>query len=39
MVSRKLLSEETGVPIHLIEDPLSCVVPGAGKVPEHHNRV
>lgn len=30
----KLLSEETGIPIHLAEDPLSCVVLGTGKVLE-----
>ena len=30
----KLLREETGIPIHLAEDPLSCVVLGAGKVLE-----
>jgi rod shape-determining protein MreB len=30
----KLLSEETGMPIHLAEDPLSCVVLGTGKVLE-----
>lgn len=30
----KLLSEETGIPIHLAEDPLSCVAFGTGKVLE-----
>ncbi len=30
----KLLREETGIPIHLAEDPLSCVVLGAGKIME-----
>lgn len=30
----KLLREETGIPIHLAEDPLSCVVLGAGKLLE-----
>lgn len=30
----KLLSEETGIPIHLAEDPLSCVVLGTGKLLE-----
>jgi rod shape-determining protein MreB len=30
----RLLNEETGIPIHLAEDPLSCVVLGAGKVLE-----
>jgi rod shape-determining protein MreB len=30
----RLLSEETGIPIHLAEDPLSCVVLGTGKILE-----
>jgi len=30
----KLLSEDTGIPIHLAEDPLSCVALGTGKVLE-----
>ncbi len=30
----KLLSEETGIPIHLAEDPLSCVVLGTGRLLE-----
>lgn len=30
----KLLREETGIPIHLAEDPLSCVVLGTGKLLE-----
>jgi rod shape-determining protein MreB len=28
----KLLSEETGLPVHVAEDPLSAVAEGAGKV-------
>jgi rod shape-determining protein MreB len=28
----RLLSEETGLPIHVAEDPLSAVVEGTGKV-------
>jgi rod shape-determining protein MreB len=31
----KLLSEETGIPIHLAEDPLSCVVLGTGRLLEN----
>lgn len=31
----KLLKEETGIPIHLAEDPLSCVVLGTGKILEN----
>jgi rod shape-determining protein MreB len=31
----RLLSEETGIPIHLAEDPLSCVVLGTGKILEN----
>lgn len=30
----KLLGQETGLPIHLVEDPLTCVVRGTGKVLE-----
>lgn len=30
----KLLTQETGLPIHLIEDPITCVVLGTGKVLE-----
>ena len=30
----RLLSEETEIPIHLAEDPMSCVVLGTGKVLE-----
>lgn len=30
----KLLLQETGLPIHLVEDPLTCVVLGTGKVLE-----
>ena len=28
----KLLSDETGLPVHVAEDPLSAVAEGAGKV-------
>jgi rod shape-determining protein MreB len=28
----KLLTEETGLPVHVAEDPLSAVAEGAGKV-------
>lgn len=31
----RLLAEETGIPVHLADDPMSCVVLGAGKVLEH----
>lgn len=31
----RLLSSETGMPVHLAEDPLSCVARGTGKVIEH----
>ncbi|MEP7325647.1 MAG: rod shape-determining protein [Gemmatimonadota bacterium] len=27
-----LLSQETGLPIHVDEDPLTCVVRGAGRI-------
>ena len=30
----KLISKETGLPVHIAEDPLFCVVKGAGKVLE-----
>ncbi|MDA8441390.1 MAG: rod shape-determining protein [Peptococcaceae bacterium] len=30
----KLISDETGIPVHLAEDPLDCVVLGTGKVLE-----
>jgi len=30
----KLLAQETGLPIHLVEDPMQCVVKGTGKVLE-----
>jgi rod shape-determining protein MreB and related proteins len=30
----RLLSEETEIPIHLAEDPMSCVALGTGKVLE-----
>lgn len=30
----KLISKETGLPVHMAEDPLLCVVKGAGKVLE-----
>jgi rod shape-determining protein MreB len=31
----RLLAEETGIPIHLAEDPLSCVALGTGKILEN----
>lgn len=31
----RLLAEETGIPVHLADDPMSCVVLGAGKVLEN----
>jgi rod shape-determining protein MreB len=31
----KLISKETGLPVHIAEDPLLCVVKGAGKVLEN----
>ena len=31
----KLLSEETGIPVHVAEDPLSAVAMGTGKVLDH----
>ncbi len=31
----KLMTEETGVPVHVAEDPLFCVVKGTGKVLEN----
>jgi rod shape-determining protein MreB len=33
----RLLAEETGIPIHLAEDPLSCVVLGTGKILENES--
>jgi len=33
----KLVSEETGMPVHLAEDPLTAIVLGAGKVLENIN--
>jgi rod shape-determining protein MreB len=33
----RLLAEETGIPIHLAEDPLSCVVKGTGMILEDEN--
>lgn len=33
----RLLSEETGIPIHLAEDPLSCVALGTGKILENES--
>lgn len=30
----RLLAEETGIPIHLAEDPLSCVALGTGRILE-----
>ncbi len=31
----RLISDETGIAVHLAEDPLSCVVIGTGHVLEH----
>jgi len=31
----KLLAAETGMPVHVAEDPLSCVAIGTGKVLEN----
>ncbi len=33
----KLLAEETGIPVHLAEDPLSCVALGTGKILENES--
>jgi rod shape-determining protein MreB len=33
----RLLSEETGIPIHLAEDPLSCVALGTGEILENQS--
>jgi rod shape-determining protein MreB and related proteins len=33
-----LLSRETGLPIHVDEDPLTCVVRGAGRILEDHEK-
>lgn len=33
----RLLAEETGIPIHLAEDPLSCVALGTGKILENES--
>jgi len=30
----KLLTQETGLPIHLVDDPITCVVEGTGKILE-----
>ena len=35
----KLMSEETGLPVHLAEDPLTCVVKGTGKYLEELDRI
>ncbi|MBI5554532.1 MAG: rod shape-determining protein [Elusimicrobia bacterium] len=35
----KLLSEETGLPVHVAEDPLTCVVKGTGKYLEELDRL
>ncbi len=35
----KLLSEETGLPVHIAEDPLTCVVKGTGKYLEELDRI
>lgn len=33
----KLLSRETGVPTHVVDNPMSCVAIGAGKALEHYH--
>jgi rod shape-determining protein MreB len=33
------LSEETGLPVHLVDAPLECVVVGAGKCIENFDAV
>ena len=33
----KLISEETGMPVHIAEEPLSCVALGSGKILESPN--
>jgi len=33
----RLLSEETGIPIHLAQDPLSCVALGTGEILENES--
>lgn len=33
----RLLAEETGIPIHLAEEPLSCVALGTGRILENEN--
>ncbi|HBK84879.1 MAG TPA: rod shape-determining protein, partial [Firmicutes bacterium] len=33
----KLISEETGMPVHLAEEPLACVALGTGKIMENPN--
>jgi rod shape-determining protein MreB and related proteins len=35
----KLMSEETGLPVHVAEDPLTCVVKGTGKYLEELDRL
>jgi rod shape-determining protein MreB len=34
----RLLMEETGLPVVVAEDPLTCVVRGSGKALEHIDR-
>jgi rod shape-determining protein MreB len=33
----RYLTDETGVPCHIAEDPLACVASGAGKALEQYN--
>jgi rod shape-determining protein MreB len=33
------ISEETEIPVHLVEAPLECVVLGAGRVIENYDRL
>jgi rod shape-determining protein MreB and related proteins len=33
----KLIARETGVPVHVADDPMSCVAIGAGKALEHYH--
>lgn len=35
----RLMSEETGLPVHLAEDPLTCVVKGTGRYLEELDRI
>ncbi|HEX6990400.1 MAG TPA: rod shape-determining protein [Gemmatimonadales bacterium] len=33
-----LLAQETGLPIHVDEDPLTCVVRGTGRILDEHDK-